>query len=407
MKRVILILSVVLLTSSLTAQVSFGTPERLNRDWKFNLNDDNKASEKSFDDKKWNTVDVPHDWSVEGQLSPTLASCTGFLPAGIGWYRKSIVIPIEKQDKKVYLYFEGVYNRSEVFINGKSLGKRPNGYISFMYDATPFVEFGKENVIAVRVDHSLSADSRWYSGSGIYRDAWLVYSNPIHIAQWGVYAASKNVSAKQATLAVEVEIENNSKVNSNLIIQNELVAPDGKIVAKSSAKLPILASQNAKVNVEIKFNNPQLWDLNNPNLYTLNTKVLEKGKIIDETTTKTGVRTLTFDPNKGFALNGNWMKMKGVCLHHDAGVLGAASYKDVWKRRLINLKEIGVNAIRTSHNPQASHLYELCDELGLLVMNEAFDEWEFPKRKWLDGWNSGEPGFQGSYDFFEKWGEKD
>lgn len=407
MKKMIFILAVLFLTGYSTAQVSFGKSEKLNKDWKFSLSDEKNASEMNYDDKKWETVSVPHDWSVQGQLSPTLASCTGFLPGGIGWYRKTVQIPLEKTGQKVYLYFEGVYNRSEVFVNGKSLGKRPNGYISFMYDATSYILFGKENVIAVRVDHSQSADSRWYTGSGIYRDAWLVYANPVHIAQWGVYAASKNATAKQAVVAVEVELENGSKTNSNLIVQNELVAPDGKVVAKSTTKLQVLVEQNGKINVELKVKNPQFWDLKNPNLYTLNTKILENGKVIDESTTKTGIRTYTFDPNKGFSLNGQCMKVKGVCLHHDAGVMGSATYKEIWKRRLQNLKEIGVNAVRTSHNPQASHLYELCDELGLLVMNEAYDEWEFPKRKWLTGWNVGKPGFQGNFDFFEAWGEKD
>jgi len=397
----------VFLANSVSAQVSFGKPEKINSVWRFDLGDDATASSPGFNDQRWEEVNLPHDWSVEGQLSPTLASCTGYLPGGIGWYRKSIEIPATKQGEKVYLYFEGVYNRSEVFINGQSLGKRPNGYISFMYDATPFVEFGKENVIAVRVDHSKSADSRWYTGSGIYRDVWLVYANPVHIAQWGVYAYPEVKSKNEAVVHVEVEMENGSAVPANLTIQNELVAPDGKVIATSTKKTQLAAKQNNKTTVLLKVKNPQLWDLSHPALYSLKTKVLQNGKVIDESVVKTGIRTFTFDANKGFALNGKSMKVKGVCLHHDAGVLGAASYKEVWRRRLQALKETGVNAIRTSHNPQASHLYELCDELGLLVKNEAYDEWEFPKRKWLEGWNVGTPGFQGAYDFFAEWGEKD
>lgn len=407
MKRFVLLAIVFLGLTNLKAQVSFGNAQKINNGWKFSLSDAKDAQKNEFDDQKWKTVQIPHDWSVQEQLSPTLASSTGYLPGGIAWYRKNLQVPAEKKAEKVYIYFEGVYNRSEVFINGTSLGKRPNGYISFMYDVTPYVQFGKDNVIAVRVDHSLSADSRWYTGSGIYRDAWVVYANPTHIAQWGVYAVSKNVSSKQATVAVEVELVNTSKSASKLTVQNELVSPEGVVVAKSSSKINIAAAQNAKINTELKVKKPSLWNLVNPTLYTLQTKVIENGKVIDQTSTKTGIRAYTFDPNKGFALNGNWMKVKGVCLHHDAGVLGAATYKEVWRHRLLNLKELGVNAIRTSHNPQASHLYELCDELGFLVMNEAFDEWEFPKRKWITGWNHGEPGFQGSYDFFEAWSERD
>ncbi|MBZ4042430.1 sugar-binding domain-containing protein [Flavobacterium hibisci] len=391
---------------SATSQISFGDSKKINDNWKFNLQETPDAKNATFDDSKWQKINVPHDWSVKGQLSPTLASCTGFLPGGIGWYRKSINIPQSKSGEKVYLYFEGVYNRSEVFINGHSLGKRPNGYISFAYDATPFVKYGGENTISVRVDHSQSADSRWYTGSGIYRDVWVVYANPVHIAQWGVYAYPE-VKKGTGTLNVEVEVENGSASKSALTVINELISKDGKSVAKSSSKVDVAANQNGKISTKLNVKNPQLWDLDNPNLYQLKTTILKDGKQVDETVTKTGFRKFTFDPNNGFALNDKWMKMKGVCLHHDAGVLGSAVPREVWKTRLQTLKEIGVNAIRTSHNPQAPEFYELCDELGLLVLNEAYDEWEFPKRKWLEGWNYGTPGFEGSFDIFADWAEKD
>lgn len=402
------ILLPVLLFSCLSAfsQISFGDSKKINDNWKFNLQDTPDAQKQAYDDSNWQSVNVPHDWSVKGQLSPTLASCTGFLPGGIGWYRKSINIPQNKTGEKVYLYFEGVYNRSEVFINGHSLGKRPNGYISFAYDATPYVKYGGENIISVRVDHSQSADSRWYTGSGIYRNVWLVYANPVHIAQWGVYAYPE-VNKGTGTLNVEVEVENGSAAKSSLTVVNELISKDGKSVAKASSKVEVAGNKTGKILAKINVKNPQLWDLENPNLYQLKTTVLKDGKQIDETVTKTGFRTFTFDPNNGFALNGKWMKMKGVCLHHDAGVLGSAVPREVWETRLKTLKEIGVNAIRTSHNPQAPVFYELCDELGLLVLNEAYDEWEFPKRKWLEGWNYGTPGFEGSFDIFADYGEKD
>ncbi|CAM3451008.1 sugar-binding domain-containing protein [Flavobacterium chungbukense] len=402
------ILIPVLLFSCLSAssQISFGDSKKINDNWKFNLQDVSDAKNATFDDNKWQNVNVPHDWSVKGQLSPTLASCTGYLPGGIAWYRKSINIPQNKSGEKVYLYFEGVYNRSEVFVNGKSLGKRPNGYISFAYDATPFVKFGGENTISVRVDHSQSADSRWYTGSGIYRNVWLVYANPVHIAQWGVYAYPE-VNKGTGTLNVEVDVENGSSSKSSLTVVNELFSKDGKSVAKTSSKVEVVANQSGKISTKINVKNPQLWDLENPNLYELKTTVLQDGKEIDKTVTQTGFRSFTFDPNNGFALNGKGMKMKGVCLHHDAGVLGSAVPREVWKTRLQTLKEIGVNAIRTSHNPQAPDFYELCDELGLLVLNEAYDEWEFPKRKWLEGWNYGTPGFQGSFDIFADYAEKD
>jgi len=402
------ILLPVFLFSCLSAfsQISFGDSKKINDNWKFNLQDTPDAQKQAYNDSKWQSVNVPHDWSVKGQLSPTLASCTGFLPGGIGWYRKSVTIPQSKTGQKVYLYFEGVYNRSEVFINGHSLGKRPNGYISFAYDATPYVKYGGENTISVRVDHSQSADSRWYTGSGIYRDVWLVYSNEVHIAQWGVYAYPE-VKKGTGTLNVEVEVENGSAAKSSLTVVNELISKDGKSVGKSSSKVEVAANKSGKISTKINVKNPQLWDLENPNLYQLKTTVFKDGKQIDETVTKTGFRDFKFDPNNGFTLNGKWMKMKGVCLHHDAGVLGSAVPREVWETRLKTLKEIGVNAIRTSHNPQAPVFYELCDELGILVLNEAYDEWEFPKRKWLEGWNYGTPGFEGTFDIFADYAEKD
>ena len=404
MKKNLIAILLSLVAVPLFGQVSFGKPEKINDNWLFNLGD--VEDYRTVDRKRWEKIDLPHDWSVKGQLSPTLASCTGYLPGGIGWYHKTILVPESKKGEKVYFYFEGVYNRSEVFVNGKSVGMRPNGYVSFMYDATPYIEYGKENTIDVRVDHSLSADSRWYTGSGIYRNVWIVYANPVHIGQWGVYAYPE-VNKGRGTLHVEVEVNNYSNENSNLTVVNELLSAEGKVVARSSKKLNVAQGGTNKTTTSLNVNKPTLWDIDNPVLYKLKTTVLKNGKEIDQTVTTTGFRSFKFDPNKGFALNGNWMKMKGVCLHHDAGVLGSAVPRDVWKRRLITLKSVGCNAIRTSHNPQAPDLYELCDELGILVLNEAYDEWEFPKRKWLEGWNVGTPGFQGTYDFFEKWGEQD
>ena len=388
------------------SQISFGDAKKINDNWKFSLSDNQEAKATKFDDSDWQGVNLPHDWSVNGQLSPTLASCTGFLPGGIGWYRKNLNVPAAAKGQKVYLYFEGVYNRSEVFINGQSLGKRPNGYISFAYDATPYIKYGADNIISVRVDHSQSADSRWYTGSGIYRDVWVVYANPVHIAQWGVYTYPE-VKDGNGILNIEVEVENGSASKESVTVVNELLSPDGKSVAKILQKLQVPANKNQSITQQLKVKNPALWDLEKPNLYRLKTTVLRGRKQIDATTTTTGFRTFTFDPNKGFALNGKWMKVKGVCLHHDAGVLGSAVPRDVWKGRLQTLKELGVTAIRTSHNPQAPDFYALCDELGLLVLNEAYDEWEYPKRKWIEGWNVGTPGYQGSYDIFADWAERD
>jgi len=391
---------------SLLAQPGFGKAENINEGWSFKLEDVTDGANPALNESSWRQVNLPHDWSVKEHLSPTLASASGYLPGGIGWYRKKTNIASSEKGKKIYLYFEGVYNRTEVYINGHSLGKRPNGYISFMYDATPYVQFGKENVIAVRVDHSRSADSRWYTGSGIYRDVWLVSANQTHISQWGVYAYPK-IEKGQSALQVEVGLTASAGSTGSFSLQAELLDPSGRVVSKFTKAVKSGVSAETKSRFEIPVKNPQLWSLDKPVLYTLRTTLLQGKKEIDRSVVTTGFRNFTFDPDKGFALNGTWMKVKGVCLHHDSGVLGAAFYEEVWRRRLQTLKELGCNAIRTSHNPQASKLYQLCDELGLLVMNEAFDEWEFPKRKWLEGWNVGKPGFEGTYDFFKEWGEKD
>lgn len=407
MKKLLGLLLLGIFSLSVYSQIGFGKSVDINKSWQFHLGDLKDAEKLNFNDSSWETVNLPHDWSVKQPLSPTLASCTGYLPGGIGWYRKTLEVPMEKQNQKVYLYFEGVYNRSQIFVNGKLVAERPNGYISFACDITPYVKYDEKNEIAVRVDHSLSADSRWYTGSGIFRDVCLVYAEPVHIAQWGVFAYPSEVSQKNAKLNVEIDIENHSDGDSKLTVLSELYDKAGKIVAKKASNINVAKQQTGKAAFVLNVKNPSLWSVDNPNLYTLQTKILKDGKLMDENITLTGIRSFQFDADKGFSLNGKSIKMKGVCLHHDAGVLGAASYKEVWKRRLETLKELGVNAIRTTHNPQATHLYELCDELGLLVMNEAFDEWTKPKRKWLEGWNVGKPGFEGSYDYFEEWAERD
>jgi hypothetical protein len=391
---------------ALHAQAGFGEGRKINTGWKFILADVAQAKDKSFNDSQWQKVNLPHDWSVRGKLDSTLASCTGYLPGGIGWYRKSFEVPGSISGKKVYLYFEGVYNRSQVYLNGQLLGSRPNGYMSFMYDATPYIKYGEDNVISVRADHSRSADSRWYTGSGIYRNVWLVYANPVHIAQWGVFAYPKSEGGR-FSLNVETELKSDAQQKEKVKVLHQLFSPDGRLIAEDGRELTVQKGQNNKVSLALAVPSPQLWSLETPVRYKLVTKVMQNGKMVDSTTTTTGFRTFSFSPNTGFALNGKNMKMKGVCLHHDAGVLGAAVPKEVLRKRLIALKEIGVNAIRTTHNPQSQDLYTLCDELGILVLDEAFDEWEFPKRKWVEGWNVGKPQLDGNFDFFEEWGVTD
>lgn len=409
MKSIFLVICMALfVTISAQAKPQFGRAELFNSGWQFILADPEGAAVPSFDDSKWRKLSLPHDWSVEGTYSPDRASCTGFLPGGIGWYRKTFVVPEEQSQQKIFIYFEGVYNRSEVFINGVSVGKRPNGYISFMYDLTPYIQFGKKNVLAVRVDHSKERDSRWYSGSGIYRPVYLVSAPATHIDLWGVYFKTNSLNDKKAEISISTTLNNEQSGVVSVQVTHDIIEPGtGKVVASVSKKSTIQAGQKTGVNQVVVIPQPKRWSIDRPDLYVVRTSIKQNGQVTETNEQKMGLRTVVFDPDAGFSLNGKSMKLKGVCLHHDAGCLGSAVPRQVWKRRLETLKGMGCNALRTSHNPQAPDLYELCDELGLVVMDEAFDEWEFPKRKWIEGWNVGTPGFEGSYDFFEEWSSRD
>lgn len=383
------------------ARPSFGHSSLFNRDWRFSLADSPDMSQAGFDDSAWRTLDLPHDWSVDSAPSREKFSCTGWYPGGVAWYRKHFTLTDGRPHH--YIYFEGVYNRSEVYLNGHLLGTRPNGYVSFAYDLTPYLRDG-ENVIAVRVDHSREADSRWYTGSGIYRDVYLVSAQDVHFGLWGIGWSAESISDDGATVRVDVTpVSEPGHIAGELRAEAVIRSSDGRIVGRSSSA----CTPGERTYFNVDMSEARRWDLDSPYLYTLETALYENGAKVDEADCRIGLRTLDFDPDKGFFLNGKNLKVKGVCLHHDAGVLGAAVPAEVWRRRLAALKSIGTNAIRCSHNPQAPVLYDLCDELGLLVMDEGSDEWEFPKRKWLAGWNVGEPGFEGSYDFFEEWIDRD
>lgn len=400
-KLILLTVSVLACIPSAMAQLSFGRAENFNDGWLFQKADSSAMSSPDFNDERWRKLDLPHDWSIEGRLSPTLNSCTGYLPGGIAWYRKHFTVndslPVH------YIYFEGVYNRSEVYLNGHLLGKRPNGYVSFYYDMTPYLREG-DNVLAVRVDHSREADSRWYTGSGIYRDVYMVGADKVHFAPWGLGWYASSLTDKKGVVTVELSaVDGTVAGKSKLKGLVELLDVDGRRVAKGSVGMK--AGEAVKVNLNVA--KPHRWNLDDPYLYTLRAVLTADGAVVDSASARVGLRTLEFSPDNGFALNGRNMKVKGVCLHHDAGTLGAVVPKEVWHRRLMNLKAIGTNAIRMSHNPQAPVLYDLCDELGFLVMDEGSDEWEFPKRKWVEGWNKGTPKYEGTYDFFEEWIDRD
>jgi len=405
MKRVALISIILLVCSALFARPQFGRSQLAVNDWKFILSPSDSFPKNT---DKWEKLNLPHDWSVKQPFNPSKASAQGYLPGGVGWYYKALEISEKEVGNKVYIYFEGVYNKSKVYINGKLLGFRPNGYISFMYDLTPYIKYGKVNDLYVRVDHSDDADSRWYTGSGIYRDVFVVYANPVHVDLWGVFWQADNISTKKADMKIATTLKNESDKPAKVKVRQQVFdKANGKIVGTSEESIILQNNTKFECKQLVKIKNPRLWSIKNPNLYEIKTSVFVNGVLTEENSLNSGIRTLTFDENKGFALNGIFTKLKGVCIHHDAGVLGSAVPRDVWKRRLQNLQSVGCNAIRMSHNPQATAVYELCDELGFVVMNEAFDEWEFPKRKWLEGWNVGIPGFQGYASFFKEWGERD
>ena len=409
MKKHLLLLSLFVMACQLaTAQVSFGQAEPFNDGWLFSLDDNAAMSKPSYQDQSFRQLDLPHDWSIEGQLSPDLASCTGYLPGGVGWYRKHFTI--YDDSPKHYIYFEGVYNRSEVYLNGHLLGKRPNGYASFLYDMTPYLnKSGKENVLAVRVDHSKYADSRWYTGSGIYRDVWVITSGKTHLSQWGsTYRYNQSADGKgQVEVDYSIDVDKKDQKKPMQIVVSLKDKEGNEVASQTKSDLPPVADGKVKGTLVLPLDDPHLWDIRDPYLYTLTTDLRLDGNIVDSNKMRAGMRTLRFDANTGFWLNGRNMKVKGVCLHHDAGVLGAVVPREVWYRRVKQLQLIGANAIRMSHNPQAPCLYDICDELGMLVMDEASDEWEFPKRKWVKGWNQGEPSYDGSFDFFEEWIDRD
>ena len=365
-----------------SAQMGFGHSTPCNDGWRFALTDDSLAITPSYDDSSWRDVQLPHDWSIEGTPDRKWASCTGYLPGGYGTYRRTFDFRPE-QGRQYYIYFEGVYCRSQVWLNGHLLGYRPNGYASFGYDMTPWLQSGT-NTLCVRVNHTHYADSRWYTGSGIYRDVWMVEAPTTHLAQWATHYVCTELTDQSATVHVSTEIENN---HAGTRLEYEV---DGR-----------------RVDSIFTIDHPRRWDIDSPNLYALKVRLIDGGVPTDSTTIQMGLRSLRFDADSGFYLNERNIKVKGVCIHHDAGVLGAAVPPEVWHRRLLALKQLGVNGIRCSHNPQAPVLYDLCDRLGLLVMDEASDEWEYPKRKWVEGWNVGKPSFDGTYDFFEEWIDRD
>lgn len=374
-----------------------------NRDWYFCLADstaDYSAPEAA--DSDWRTLDLPHDWSIEADFSLDYPATPGggALPGGIGWYRKHFTLDPSAQGKGITLTFDGVYRNSEVWINGHYLGFRPNGYISFSYELTSYLRYGKEeNVIAVKVDNSQQPNSRWYSGSGIYRNVWLEQSEPVRVAQWGTYAHNFRITPEEATFQLAVSLENRTeqlveaKLSTCLYLNERPIGVEEKQIVHLRPTQPQPTEAITPVEQHFTVARPQLWSVDTPTLYKAVTEVEVGGRIVDRYETTFGLRSFRWDAATGFYLNEQPMKIKGVCLHHDLGCLGTAINVSALERQLRILKAMGANAIRTSHNAPAPELLDLCDRMGLLVQDEAFDMWERRKSpydyaQYFDEWHA-------------------
>jgi beta-galactosidase len=352
--------------------------------WRFFKGDAAGAEAANFDDSQWRQIDVPHDWSIEGPFSPENPTGPGggFLPAGIGWYRKHFSLPDAYARRRIFIEFDGVMANSDVWINGAHLGKRPCGYISFGYELTGKLHFGngKTNILSVRADNSGQPASRWYTGAGIYRHVRLVVTNPVHFIKWGTFITTPNITETQATVRVQGTIINQSEKTEDAAVEITIESPDGKIVEVRNTKT-IAIPPNETVDFLEMFavSNPKLWQLDRPDLYRARLAIRSAKVVLDDEKILFGIRDARFVSQTGFWLNDRNVKIKGVCLHHDGSAFGAAVPLRVWERRLQQLHRLGVNAIRTAHNPPAPEFLDLCDRMGFLVMDELFDCWTIAK----------------------------
>ena len=390
-----------LVVFSAAAHASPATQGRTTRsfdaDWLFYKGDAAGADKTNFDDSSWRKLNVPHDWSIEGPFDPKnpTGGAGGFLPAGVGWYRKHFTVSGDQINRRVFIDFDGVMANSDVWINGFHLGKRPYGYVSFEYEMTGHLNHDGDNVIAVRVDNSGQPASRWYTGAGIYRHVRLVTTDPVHFVNWGTFITTPKIDTKRAVVYIRAEITNQSvsPEAKGVILAVDILDPSGKkVVSMSGTETSALPQgQTTMLSGMFIVNNPQLWDIGKGILYkavvrikgaeagaTAAAKSNSGGNILDEQTIPFGIREVHFEPATGFWINGRNVKIKGMCLHHDGSAFGAAVPLAVWERRLTELRKLGVNAIRNAHNPAGDFL-DLADRMGFLVMDELFDQWTLAK----------------------------
>lgn len=348
-----------------------------------------------FNDKSWRPLNLPHDWGVEGPFRMDLPNETGKLPwAGIGWYRKVFEVPAEAEGNRFYLDFDGIMSRPKIYVNGELAGEWKYGYMSFRVDITPYLKYGKKNLVAVRVDNPPNS-SRWYPGGGIYRHVWINETNPVHIANWGVYVRTPEITRTSATVNVDTTVENKGKSPATPLVHEEILDPANKVVASTQTTGEAIApGESGKIASSLTVANPQLWDMETPALYKVRTTVKLDGKVVDTKETRFGIRTIEWKP-EGFFLNGRRVQLNGVCQHHDLGPLGGAVHRRGYERQVQILKEMGVNSIRTSHNPPAPELLDICDEEGILVVDELFDMWKLAKKG------------QDYHNYYPEWHERD
>ncbi len=352
-------------------------------DWKFLLSDPRGAGDPSFDASTWRPVDLPHDWSIEGKIDPNspMRGSGGFFPAGVGWYRRTFSVPDAWTGQRVSVEFEGVYMNATVYINGHELGTHPYGYTTFFHDLAPHLKPGASNVLAVRVDQSQQPNSRWYAGSGIYRHVWLHVTGPVHVAPWGVFIVTPEVSAARAKASIKTRIANDSSASSKFILRTTIYSGSGAAVGQANAVVDLGAGDSIEASQEIAIEKPALWSPESPNLHRAVTRVIQDGKAVDEVATAFGIRSVEWSVERGFVLNGTPVKLAGGCIHHDNGPLGAAAFDRAEERRVQLLKDAGFNAIRAAHNPPSPAFLDACDRLGMLVMDEALDCWSRGKNK--------------------------
>lgn len=389
MKKVILTCLSLIWVISLLAQKKVRLKENFDFDWNFSLSDNQKYADRTYNDESWERIQLPHDWSIKLSFDKKMGGSAAHLPGGIGWYRKQFKLPRSYNGKVISILFDAICHQSDVYINGHHLGFRPYGFCSIEYDLTPYLDYDGENVIAVRVNRSGVKDvARWYTGSGIYRHAWLQVTNPVHVATYGTYVTTPSVSEDKAEIRIMTTLENELKKVQTVSISHLILDNQGKIVAKSGTEKTLFeAGQSIKITQNLTLNYPRLWTLEKPELYTLETTVKANGKVTDLYKTPFGIRTIAFDSEKGFLLNGKQVKLKGMCLHQDAGSLGTAVLDRSYERRLEIIKEYGCNAIRCSHNQPSPEFLDMCDRMGFVVIDEAFDKWKSGYyEKYFDEW---------------------